>query len=96
MYSGPSRGELSVRCHRIHTEGWGTTASVSMYKRNNISRVIPWPGESVDFYDRLVKCFVRFIPGSSASDVYFQAYLLENLARWNQTRTLAAVWHVCV
>ncbi|XP_065906988.1 uncharacterized protein [Dysidea avara] len=32
----------------------------------------------------------RFIPGSSASDVHFQAYLLEGLARWNQARALAA------
>ena len=43
--------------------------------------IFTWPGESVDFYDRLVKCFVRFIPGSSASDVYFQVYFLEGLAR---------------
>ena len=28
--------------------------------------------------------FVRFIPGSSASDVHYQAYLLEGLSRWNQ------------
>ncbi|XP_065910925.1 uncharacterized protein [Dysidea avara] len=34
--------------------------------------------------------YLRFIPGSSASDVHFQAYLLEGLARWNQARTLAA------
>ena len=33
----------------------------------------------------------RFIPGSSASDVHFQMYLLEGLSRWNQAHRLAAV-----
>ena len=33
---------------------------------------------------------VRFIPGTSASNVHFQAYLLEGLSRWNQARALAA------
>jgi len=32
---------------------------------------------------------VRFIPGTSASNVHFQAYLLEGLSRWNQARALA-------
>ena len=34
--------------------------------------------------------FVRFIP---ASDIHFQAFLLEGLSRWNQARALAAVQH---
>ena len=34
--------------------------------------------------------FVRFIPGSSASDLHYQGYLLESLYRWNQARALAA------
>ena len=34
--------------------------------------------------------FVRFIPGSSASDVHYQGFLLEGLSRWNQARALAA------
>lgn len=33
----------------------------------------------------------RFIPGSSASDVHYQAYLLEGLARWNSSRAAAAM-----
>ena len=33
---------------------------------------------------------LRFIPGSSASDVHYQGFLLEGLARWNQARALAA------
>ncbi|XP_066554861.1 uncharacterized protein LOC136744559 [Amia ocellicauda] len=32
-----------------------------------------------------------FIPGTSASDVHFQAYLLEGLVRWNADRAVAAV-----
>lgn len=32
-----------------------------------------------------------FIPGTSASDVHYQAYLLEGVVRWNQARTLSAV-----
>ncbi|KAL5019738.1 hypothetical protein ScPMuIL_002636 [Solemya velum] len=32
----------------------------------------------------------RFIPGASASDVHFQAYLLEGLFRWNQDRATQA------
>lgn len=32
----------------------------------------------------------RFIPGSSASDVHYQGFLLEGLSRWNQARALAA------
>lgn len=31
----------------------------------------------------------RFIPGTSASDVHFQAYPLEGLHRWNEDRTAA-------
>ena len=37
--------------------------------------------------------FVRFIPGSSASDVHYQGFLLEGLSRWNQARALAAAQH---
>ena len=33
----------------------------------------------------------RFIPGTSASDVHYQAYLLEGVTRWNQVRALSAV-----
>ncbi|KAM8852770.1 uncharacterized protein ACB058_011493 [Synchiropus picturatus] len=33
----------------------------------------------------------RFIPGTSASDVHFQVYLLEGLARWNEDRGRASV-----
>lgn len=33
----------------------------------------------------------RFIPGTSASDVHYQAYLLEGLVRWNSSRAAAAV-----
>ncbi|KAK5612413.1 hypothetical protein CRENBAI_007039 [Crenichthys baileyi] len=33
----------------------------------------------------------RFIPGTSASDAHFQAYLLEGLMRWNQDRMEEAV-----
>ena len=33
----------------------------------------------------------RFIPGTSANDVHYQAYLLEGLTRWNQARALAAI-----
>ena len=32
-----------------------------------------------------------FIPGTSASDVHYQAYLLEGVTRWNQARALSAV-----
>lgn len=32
----------------------------------------------------------RFIPGTLASDTFFQAYLLDGLARWNEDRTMAA------
>ena len=32
----------------------------------------------------MIECFGRFIPGSSASDVHFQASLLEGLTRWNK------------
>lgn len=33
----------------------------------------------------------RFIPGTSASDLHYQAYLLEGLVRWNSSRAAAAV-----
>lgn len=33
----------------------------------------------------------RFIPGSSASAVHYQAYLLEGITRWNNSRAAAAV-----
>lgn len=33
----------------------------------------------------------RFIPGSSASAVHYQAYLLEGLTRWNNSRAAEAV-----
>ncbi|KAK1902432.1 putative clathrin assembly protein [Dissostichus eleginoides] len=32
----------------------------------------------------------RFIPGTLASDTFFQAYLLDGLARWNEDRAMAA------
>ncbi len=32
----------------------------------------------------------RFIPGTSASAVHYQAYLLEGLTRWNAARASAA------
>ena len=34
---------------------------------------------------------ISFIPGSSASDLHYQAYLLEGITRWNQARALAAI-----
>ncbi|KAM4595825.1 uncharacterized protein V3H82_003224 [Fundulus diaphanus] len=37
----------------------------------------------------------RFIPGTSASDAHFQAYLLEGLMRWNQDRMEEAVRGSC-
>jgi len=37
----------------------------------------------------------RFIPGSSASDVHFQMYLLEGLSRWNQACRLTAAVQAC-
>ena len=33
----------------------------------------------------------RFIPGTSASDLHFQAYLLEGLTRWNAARASSAL-----
>lgn len=33
----------------------------------------------------------RFIPGTSASGLHYQAYLMEGLVRWNQARAAAAV-----
>ncbi|XP_062340201.1 uncharacterized protein LOC134038681 [Osmerus eperlanus] len=33
----------------------------------------------------------RFIPGTSANDVHFQAFLLDGLVRWNENRAAAAV-----
>ena len=33
----------------------------------------------------------RFIPGTSASAVHYQAYLLEGVTRWNQARALEAI-----
>ncbi|XP_076851096.1 uncharacterized protein LOC143501317 [Brachyhypopomus gauderio] len=33
----------------------------------------------------------RFVPGTSASALHFQAYLLEGLVRWNEDRAAAAV-----
>ena len=33
----------------------------------------------------------RFIPGTSASDMHYQVYLLEGVTRWNQARALAAI-----
>ena len=33
----------------------------------------------------------RFIPGTLASDLHYQAYLMEGPARWNQARATAAV-----
>ena len=33
----------------------------------------------------------RFIPGTSASDLHYQAYLLEGLTRWNDSRAASAV-----
>jgi len=45
----------------------------------------------MDLYNNSSKMFyVRFIPGSSASDVYYQGFLLEGLSKWNQAWTLAA------
>ncbi|XP_070403353.1 uncharacterized protein [Nothobranchius furzeri] len=32
----------------------------------------------------------RFIPGTLASDTFFQAYLLDGLARWNEDRSMSA------
>ena len=37
--------------------------------------------------------FVRFISGSLANDIHFQAILLEGLSRWKQAWTLLAVQH---
>ncbi|CAL8257266.1 unnamed protein product [Arctogadus glacialis] len=33
----------------------------------------------------------RFVPGTTSSDVHYQVYLLEGLARWNENRGRAAV-----
>lgn len=33
----------------------------------------------------------RFIPGTSASYVHYQAYLLEGIVRWNAMRARAAI-----
>lgn len=30
--------------------------------------------------------FHRFIPGTSASDVHYQAYLIDGITRWNRDR----------
>ena len=49
-----------------------------MRKGFYIARVIP-----------LAHC--KIIPGSTASDVTFQAYLLEGMVRWNQDRELQAI-----
>ena len=35
----------------------------------------------------------RFIPGTAASAINFQAYLLDGLARWNHSRSQAALQH---
>ena len=45
------------------------------------------------FYVITLKKHHRFIPGSSASDVHYQGFLLEGLeglSGWNQARALAA------
>ena len=34
---------------------------------------------------------ISFIPGTSASDLHYQVYLLEGITRWNQARALAAI-----
>ena len=39
----------------------------------------------------IIPCDYSFIPGSSASDLHYQAYLLEGITRWNQARALAAI-----
>ena len=39
-----------------------------------------------------IKLFL-FISGTSASDVHFQAYLLDGLMRWNADRASAGVIH---
>ena len=41
---------------------------------------------SINYY-RLIS----FIPGRSANLIYYQAYLLEGLTRWNQACALAAI-----
>ena len=41
------------------------------------------------FYIFIYDCC--FLEGQSASDMHFQAYLLEGLARWNQDRAEASV-----
>ncbi|KAL1269403.1 hypothetical protein QQF64_031692 [Cirrhinus molitorella] len=33
----------------------------------------------------------RFVPGTSASDLHFQMYLIEGLVQWNEARAVAAV-----
>ena len=33
----------------------------------------------------------RFIPGTSANDFHYQAYLLEGLVMWSKVRTLTAI-----
>jgi hypothetical protein len=35
----------------------------------------------------------RFVPGSSANAVNFQAYLLDGVTRWNASRSAAAIDH---
>ena len=48
-----------------------------------------------NFYPIISFAIFRFIPGTSASDVHFQVYLLEGLSRWNQARERAAVQQQC-
>lgn len=42
-------------------------------------------------HSNLHRHVVNFIPGTAANEVNIQAYLLEGLARWNQSRMVAAV-----
>jgi len=67
-----------------------------MCTRDHLARILSPPSGKVCgmmdlYYNSSKRFFVRFIPGSSASDVHYQGFLLEGLSRWNQERTLAAL-----
>ena len=81
------------------TKGDGA-ASAPLCKRYYLNGIIPpAPGQlcniSIILWGLSNCCnptssLLRFIPGSSASDLHYQGYLLEGLFRWNQALALAA------
>ena len=93
VYSGSFNGG-TVYSHRIYYQGWDRIASVQMCTRDRLLGIISPPPSKVGIYvsvDKWMQSFLaRFIPGSSASDVHYQGFMLEGLSRWNQARILAA------